>query len=323
MSDLFTQNYQAWQTNPQLAFESWLAAQDFRKSSANVYASMWAKFLGYLAYHEIKLARLDSPHIADFLDANGLLKQHRARYIRLIERVFLHLNTLRSPSTNPGSQAAQRQMGVGDNDPTAFFSTVERTRLSAFLTTPSDSDAPWKVVRDHALTALAIGAGIKVGDLCRLTVNCIDLDDGWITLPGTGPSRPHRAQVLPFAQDVTRRWLARRRDIGAQGSAVFPSDLLGRHLHPATVFRRILHVLDDAGLRQGRAARASPQTLRNSYAAELFDAGHTNALVTEYLGLHAVLSARRLRAAYEDWTLRHGPAPCEMPNFQASDKIQI
>lgn len=46
--------------------------------------------------------------------------------------------------------------------------------------------------------------------------------------------------------------------------------------------------------------RASPQTLRNTFAAELFERGETPALVAEWMGFAQPVSAERL---YESWKL--------------------
>ena len=126
MTDLFIQSYQGWLSAPQLAFESWLAEQAFRSSSACVYAAMWSKLLAYLDAEGLTLEHLEAAHIAAFLKANGLQRHHRQRYVRLIERVYHHLRTLRPTAGNPGSQAGQQRLGAGDNEPTAFFNRHER-----------------------------------------------------------------------------------------------------------------------------------------------------------------------------------------------------
>jgi hypothetical protein len=109
--------------------------------------------------------------------------------------------------------------------------------------------------------------------------------------------------------------------------SVFPAGRGGRTMHKATVLRAIDSLVEAAGLLppsapaavapsgsaaerparpnrtvpSPRSARISPQTLRNAYAATLFEAGESDDEVAERLGFAQSLSSKRLRAAWHDW----------------------
>jgi site-specific recombinase XerD len=67
------------------------------------------------------------------------------------------------------------------------------------------------------------------------------------------------------------------------------------------MLRAIDAVVDASGIAASRVARASPQTLRNTYAAELFEDGTDPDRVGQWLGLQQTVSAHRLHRAWQDW----------------------
>jgi len=75
-------------------------------------------------------------------------------------------------------------------------------------------------------------------------------------------------------------------------------------MHKATVLRATSEQIRLAGISEARSERASPQTLRNSYAAALFDSGIAMEQVAEAMGFRQIISAQRLRGAWDSWKER-------------------
>lgn len=306
--DLFAQNYQDWLNDPVLAFHSWLNRQDLKSNSATVYHAMWRKFVEWTASKDIAFDRIEAKHIAWFLDENGLQKHHRYRYIRLIERVFEHLANLRPWQENPASIAAQQRVGVGDNDPTSFLSFPERDALIAFLgqpPQPTTAGAYWKAMRDRALVAVMLGGGLKVFELQQLKTSDIDLDNHTIQIIDDTRQRTRHLTLFHFAHQPLHDWLALRHDSATAGVFVFASNRKGGMMHAASFFRRTQAILEQIELFSQRHERASPQTLRNTFAALHYDQGVDDRTVAEWLGLIEPASARRFYLAYRDWQQRH------------------
>ena len=306
--DLFAQNYQDWLNNPVLAFHSWLNRQDLKSNSATVYHAMWRKFVEWTASKDIAFDHIEAKHIAWFLDENGLQKHHRYRYIRLIERVFEHLANLRPWQENPASIAAQQRVGVGDNDPTSFLSFPERDALIAFLgqaPQPTTAGAYWKAMRDRALVAVMLGGGLKVFELQQLKTSDIDLDNHTIQIIDDTRQRTRHLTLFHFAHQPLHDWLALRHDSATAGVFVFASNRKGGMMHAASFFRRTQAILEQIKLFSQRHERASPQTLRNTFAALHYDQGVDDRTVAEWLGLIEPASARRFYLAYRDWQQRH------------------
>lgn len=311
----------AWLASPEHAFSSWIARQHYRKSSKTVLIAMFGKLSAHLRAKKLGLLEMSSHDLQHFLEQGQLKGNQRQRYIRMVERVFNHLGALgMTVASNPGKECAMRHLDQGPlNDPSRFLSKDERQRIIELVTFGTDKpgkdelrkdkNTDWQRVRDQALVAVLLGGGIKVGQARRLTVNCIDIEGGWIWVKGARRDR-HRARLMPWACEVVSRWVETRTAVGVPGVWLFPSarkgrsKVLGLPMHQASIFRRTQIMIEAAGIRIGSRAEASrtprmcAQTLRNSYAATLIDEGAQDALIAEYLGLGLIVSAQRMRAAY-------------------------
>ncbi|WP_428853243.1 tyrosine-type recombinase/integrase [Imbroritus primus] len=317
-SGLFDPNLEDWLQRPEQAFEHWLAMQGFRASTATVYGAMWRKWLRWTGERKLALPRWQAHHIGEFLDDGGLEKRHRYRYARLIERVFHHLQHIQAASHNPASRAVRERLAEGDNDPTAFLAPAEIEHLIILLQVPdgrqgahSTRVTDWKASRDAALVAVFLGAGLKVGEARALTLEALAPDCSKITVPRGRQGQVRQAVVLPFAAGVLRHWVALRATAGTQGGWLFPANITGRAMHAASIYRRIEHWLDGAGILSTRRERASPQTLRNSHGALLIEQDLPPQEIASQLGMRDVASGWRLVQAYRDWQARlagHPPA---------------
>lgn len=318
--DLFDARAQ-WLTSPVLAFSSWLSSFDddekrrLRDGSKTVYISMWSKFMRYLEERGIALGDCQSHHISSFLDFHELKKGHRQRYVRLIEKTYVHLIEIRVAAHNPGAKAGYERVGKGSNDPMRFLSVQERDDLFALLRhtfeaagekgLEKDRKEEWTQVRDAVVAATMVGGGLKVSDAVSLTVNCTSVP-GRVTVPDEYGQK-HTAKLFPIAQDALKAWWPWRERMADGSDLVFTADMKRRRndkmvktagMHPATVYRRVAALLEAAGV---TGERACCQTLRNTYAAILIEQGASDAELSECLGLYVDLSAQRMRESYLKW----------------------
>jgi integrase/recombinase XerC len=158
--------------------------------------------------------------------------------------------------------------------------------------------------RDRAILELLYAAGLRVGELCSLTTDRIDLNRRRLRVRGKG-AKERELPLSDYAADALRRYL---RD----GRPVLADDPVGwlfynRRRRPMTprdvramVEKYRLAVLPDRHL--------SPHTLRHSFATHLLEGGADIRAVQELLG-HASLgttqrythvSRARLFAAYRE-----------------------
>lgn len=317
--DLFD-NPDTWATDPRQAYAAWLESQSLRQSTKTVYLAMFSRFCQWLSESGKSLFHCEVADIARFLDTpnpnTGRVPQpqtgrQRQQYVRQLERVFNHIAFLGRNVVNPGRQAAIERIGAGEDKPTRVLTVVERETVIAALASQlarleADCAGPemWMAYRDIALVAVFLGAGLKVSSIERLTLNCMDFEDGRVEL--SGPHYTHRARLLPFAIPPLAAWLKvlaeRHGGTIPEKHPIFEADRsvgFGRYakamvMHPSSVHRRTQRFLEEAGI---TGERASAQTLRNTYASLLIEAGATDDELVDFLGLKASISARRLRKA--------------------------
>jgi integrase len=152
-----------------------------------------------------------------------------------------------------------------------------------------------------------LGGGLKTGEAAALTVSCVNVGSPWVTIESANPMLTRRTRLAPFAAAILDGWLAERRLSELAGNLVFPASPSGRPMHKATMLRAVDALIDPAGIAASRASRASPQTLRNTFAADLFESGVEAELVGQWLGFVQAVSANRLYRAWQRWTDQQDP----------------
>ncbi|QYY33750.1 integrase (plasmid) [Cupriavidus pinatubonensis] len=307
-SALFGTTFAEWMQDAARAFDHWLASRGVSDSSAKIYGSMWRKWLRWTAERKLTMTAWEAHHIGEFLDDSDLHKRHRYRYARLIERVFHHLATLRPGMHNPASVAVQQKLAEGENAPTTFLDPNERTAIEAYLAnvpplprSVAVSAEQWRASRDLALLALFYGAGVKVSQAKALKRKALSASGLAITVPQKMGPRVVQTpvEVLEVARPAMGAWLQMLARAGVPGEWLFPTASDGRAMHAASMFRRVTAQLEALAIAD--KARLSPQTLRNTYAANRFDRGDTPEEVGSALGLIDEASPFRLHRSYEEW----------------------
>lgn len=288
---------ETWEDVPDDCCLDWLGSKGLSRETGRVYLSMWSNFTRWRRARRLLLREVEDFHLKVFLDELGLVKHHRYRYIRLIERIYDRLAELSPGLTNPGRQAAIKRIGAGMNAPSMRLSVEQRNVLIEFLVrhymgegVPSKGkNTPWRVRRDFAIAAVMVGAGMKVGEIREASVNCV-MPEGDAIEVSDEKGRWHRARVLPFARPILAGWLAYRAETETAGVRLFPSSVKGESMDHTTLYRRAHKLIEMAGV--SLDSREAPTTLRNTYAAILFDQGESDEAVARYLGLSPGSSAR-------------------------------
>ncbi len=180
---------------------------------------------------------------------------------------------------------------------------LEHGEVAALLDPVDDVDGEaepvWRRLRDDSVLEVLYGSGVRVGELCGLDVDSLDLATGAITVWGKG-GKERRVPLSVPAVQALRAWLQARRDVVAAktGMALFGNER-GVRLTPRDV-RRII---------DRRSQRPThPHALRHSFATHLLDGGADLRVVQDLLGHSDVattqrythVSKQRLRAVYTE-----------------------
>jgi integrase/recombinase XerC len=155
-------------------------------------------------------------------------------------------------------------------------------------------------LRDDAALELLYGSGLRVSELCGLSVANVDTRDRWTTVWGKG-SKQRRVPISESAASAVKRWLADGRPqmagIESPADALFLNSW-GRRLGPRDV-RRILD--------RRSPTPTHPHALRHSFATHMIDGGADLRVVQELLGhasvrttqIYTHVSKERLLAVYD------------------------
>lgn len=368
--DLFNQSPADWAKDPRTTFDAWLAARNFRGSSADVYRAQFHHFLDWLGERGKTLVHAEPALIDAFVATLDVKRQQRARYLRIMERVFDDMFNDAPAGGNPARPVARAidasWTDTRSNAPTGFLTSAQCAMLwKAFDLVAIDQgtdrrvDEPkglpvdssghasagpaksetravlpmhWRDQRDRALGAILLGAGLKLSEAEHLRLDAVNLVQKQLTAVAEDPRYTRLVPMDARLTGILAQWLRTREETAIEGNLVFPAGRTGRAMHKATALRAIdtivasLRLHDDGDVdadpdtgpeTEGevgektkrrtvpaaarRAERISPQTLRNAYAATLFDSDASDELIAERLGFAQLLSAKRLRAAWHDW----------------------
>ena len=272
-----------------------------------------------LSPHTVAAYRADLHGLAAFLGRMGIppaeadYAQLRRWLAHLATRGYARSSIARKAASVRGFYAFCARRGVISEDPARLLrspripsilpAVLKGGEAAALVEAPSD-DGPIGL-RDRVALELLYGAGIRVAELCRLDVDDVDLRAGRVRVMGKGG----KERLVPIGEPAVlavRAYLRRGRTALAAGVPGHPLliNRRSKRMGPREV-RSLVEQYRQAVL-PGR--RASPHTLRHSYATHLMEGGADIRAVQELLG-HASLattqrythvSRKRLFGAYRD-----------------------
>ena len=146
-------------------------------------------------------------------------------------------------------------------------------------------------LRDRAILELLYSSGVRVAELAAVNDTDLDLESGTVKVQGKG-RRERLGIVGSHASQAIQRWQPVRKRFGKLQSATRTHPLFinkfGGRLSVRSVGRLLEKHLATAGL----AGRASPHTLRHSFATHLLDAGADIRSVQELLGHKSLVTTQ-------------------------------
>ena len=250
-----------------------------------------------------KVTSLTSRHLRAFtvwLHEQGYAKTTIARRIAAVRSWLRFLCRQGVLHTNP----ADGLRGPRQDKKLPHF--LAEDALSRLLAAPP-ADTPLGL-RDRALLEALYSAGLRVSELTGLNVDDLDLDAGVATIRGKG-KKERLAFFGSTALAALNAWLLARQALLAAKKpgkarvteAVFLNKNGGR-LTVRSVGRLLAKYLAGAGL----DPRASPHTLRHSFATHLLDRGADIRSVQELLGhrslgttqIYTHVTTQRLQDSY-------------------------
>jgi integrase/recombinase XerC len=146
-------------------------------------------------------------------------------------------------------------------------------------------------LRDKAVLELMYSSGVRVSELADLDDKDLDLVGGTIHIRGKG-RRERLGVVGSHAADAIRGWLAVRADLPLSKSAEKRQPLFLNRFGRRLSTRGVARLLEKHLAASGLTGRASPHTLRHSFATHLLDNGADIRSVQELLGHKSIVTTQ-------------------------------
>lgn len=307
-----------WASDPMTPFKDFIASSEFvelgrrvpayrdpdkkaeplRPATIQVYTLMFGKFHRWVRDHGKTLLTVDDHDILQFLNSRSvdesgegdqLKSTIRVKYVRLLERVFQHLEVAPNPAQSTAFQIYKTAGASGKDLDMVVMDTAQQQAFMEALPVANDTSAGWKRRRDRAMQALMLGAGLTVAEAMHAKTRDIGSLDGAGCLPVTvrpesthSTTREHQTLLRPFAVAEVTQWLDERKKLDIPGQLLFPASLAtGKPLDKATVYRQVKKTFARAGLEM---PRQGGRTLRNTFAVRELEQESVE-LVGELLGL--------------------------------------
>jgi integrase/recombinase XerC len=275
-----------------------------------------------LSPHTLAAYRRDAAQLAEWLrrgrieDLADLDRRVLRRYVSyLTERGYARRSIVRKVSAVRSMLEWAVARGLLPANPARDLSTpkldrplpkaLKASEAAALCALPPD-DGP-AGVRDRAMLELLYGSGLRVGELCALDLEDVDLREGAVRVLGKG-RKERRVPVSGPATWALRTYLsAARAELLAVREIVPEPNALFINARGGRLSSRSVRAILARYLRaEGRAA-VGPHALRHSFATHLLDNGADLRAVQELLGheslattqIYTHVSTERLRAVYE------------------------
>lgn len=303
-----------WRASTLEAFKQFIQTTEFVKTSqclidrkqtdaisndsAHIYILMFSKFIRWMELQKKTLFSLTPIDLLGFLELEDKNKRHlnskiAYRYLRLIERCYIHLQVHPNPAQHAIFNDIRKR--TNDQEMVALNSTQFQKFIDALpahkIKHPNPSLAGWKRRRDRAMQLLMLCAGLRVSEVINLQIDAIEQDaltaNGSIKLRITSHSKQnthyeHTTFLNAAGVPDVMSWWDERQKMGIPGRLLFPANLEGQLLDKATIYRQVKATFKRAGI---EPIRSGGRTLRNTFAVQALKNGSTSEDLTAQLGL--------------------------------------
>lgn len=177
--------------------------------------------------------------------------------------------------------------------------------------------------RNHAIIEVLYSCGLRVSELCNLTMSDLYLNEGFIRVTGKG----NKQRLVPISGRAIHEldnWFADRCHIEPKKGHedyVFLSFRLKKKLSRISIFHFIKQLVAEAGIRKV----VSPHTFRHSFATHLLEGGANLRAIQEMLG-HAYIDTTEIYTHISQQALRkeileHHPRNIRYRKMHAGDGL--
>jgi len=253
------------------------------KHTLRAYAQDLKAFAAYLAPKNIDLVRATHLDIRGFLGVEAVshAASSRARRLAALKSFYKFLTRRKVIEVSPARRVKTPKL------PQKLPRAVPVDEAFALMEAPGDERL--LALRDRAMLEVLYGGGLRVSELCGLSLRDLDRRNSLVRVLGKG-NKERLCPINPTALEALDAWLARRGEVLAKPGKKQDPDALflnhrGGRLTTRSVERHLTGYVQQLGLQR----KISPHALRHSFATHLLAGGADIRSIQELLG-HASLS---------------------------------
>jgi integrase/recombinase XerC len=265
-------------------------ARGASKHTITAYRADLAAFQRYLEPQQVTLEHATHLHLRGFLGVESVDKAATSRarrlaglksfYKFLVRRKVIEVSPARRVKTPKLPQRLPRAIPVDETFALMLAPDLERVLG----------------LRDHAMLEVLYGCGLRVSELCSLSLTSIDRRSGMVRVLGKG-NKERLVPVNETAIDALDAWLARRGELLAKRHARQDPTALFLNFRGGRLTARSLQRHLDRYVKQLALHRTvSPHALRHSFATHLLAGGADIRTIQELLGHASLTTTQRYTA---------------------------
>ena len=258
-----------------------LLERGLAENTREAYLSDLAKLHDWLESRGMEEAEAGVEDLREFLDELcelGIAATSTARILAGIRSFYGWLELEGYISASPASQLDTPR---GTRRLPAVLSLEEiegMIEACNALTPPLD-------VRNRAIVEMLYGSGLRVSELCNLTLGRVHIDEGIVLVEGKGSKErlvPLSATAMRALSDYMPERMQADAKPGEEGIVFLNSR--GRRLSRVMVF----YIVRDLAAAAGVQKTVSPHTLRHSFATHLLEGGANLRAIQQMLGHESI-----------------------------------
>ncbi len=258
-------------------FEKALVGNNYSQNSIRAYRDDVKQFIEWLKKQRVdwdnslRFNKIDIVEFLSFLAAQNTTGVTRVRKLASLRKFFRCLkdNNIISNSPTETVIGPMRE----ERDPEVLY----RNEYKALLFEASGNP------RDYAILQVFLQTGIRIGELVKLTINDIDLENRILVVRQGKGKRDRGIPLEEQAISAIRAYLPKRE--GLKGANIIDEETLflaknGSSLDVRTVRYFVHKYMEKAGIKK----QASVHTLRHTFGTHKIDKGMTIPALQELLG---------------------------------------
>jgi integrase/recombinase XerD len=260
------------------------------RNTAKSYESDLKQAAHFLKKSAGDFSQVTTKHLTEWLhwlSDEGFTESSQARKLSAVRMLCRHLVRERGREDDP------TELLQGPKFRRKLPQTLSTDEMEKLLAAPTGGDA--YAIRDRAMLELFYSSGLRISELCALSLQQIDLEHGFVRVFGKGS----KERVVPLgekARDAVQAYL-----VSGRPRLVKPrtgSDLFLSERGKAISRKTLWVIVKKYAARAGLEKPVKPHLLRHSFATHLLGGGADLRAIQEMLG-HASIGTTQIYTAVE------------------------